>query len=163
MTNCHLDVCSTSPDNLGFIKKKLTANNKTWVDHKALQWVRSKVWQIAPLSRTIEGGGADAGGGVEQAAARAQRGARGPILARRISRTARRGENIIRGSEPFLIFQLHYDVLQTSWVANSIANALNTTLLRPVGSERRSETPIYLNFCSDSIWEIVMCRRRWQN
>lgn len=42
----------------------------------------------------------------------------------------RRGENIISGWEPFLIFRLHYDVLQTSWVANSIANALNTRLLR---------------------------------
>lgn len=41
-------------------------------------------------------------------------------------------------------------------MANSIAGALNTTLLRPTGSiERRSGTPIYLNFCSDSIWEIV--------
>lgn len=47
--------------------------------------------------------------------------------------TARRGENIISGSGPFLIFQLHYDVLQTSWVANSIANALNTGLLRLAG------------------------------
>lgn len=79
----------------------------------------------------------------------------GPILAGRISRAARRGENIISGLEPFLIFRLHYDVLQTSWVANSIADALNTTLLRPAGKERRSGTPIYLNFYSDSIWEIV--------
>ena len=73
---------------------------------------------IAPQLGTIGSGG----------------GLRGPGL--RISRPyftsppPRRGENIISGSEPFLIFRLHYNVLQTSWVANSIANALNTTLLR---------------------------------
>lgn len=61
------------------------------------------------------------------------RPAPGFTLARRISRTHRRGENIISGSGPFLIFRLHYDVLQTSWVANSIANALNSTLLRSDG------------------------------
>lgn len=76
-------------------------------------------------------------------------------LTARIARYSRRGENIISGSRPFLIFRLHYDVLQTSWVANSIARALNTTLLRLAGYRGRSETPIYLNFCPDSIWEIV--------
>lgn len=113
----------------------------------------NKVLQMAPPLRTIE----------LVAETGASAAARGPILARRISRAARRGENIISGSGPFLIFQLHYDVLQTSWVANSIANALNTTLLGPAGIERRYETPIYLNFCSDSISEIVLCRRRWRN
>lgn len=40
-------------------------------------------------------------------------------------------------------------------MANSIADARNATLLKPKGMGGRSETPIYLNFCSDSIWEIV--------
>lgn len=83
---------------------------------------------------------------------------RGPGL--RISRPyfttppPRRGENIISGSEPFLIFRLHYNVLRTSWVANSIANALNATLLRS-RLEGAWRMPIHLNFCSNSIWEIV--------
>lgn len=147
-----------------FLKKYIPITEgtkyKSWFNrsfHRTIKLVsffkiRTKVLQMAPplLLKVVAGPGASAA-------------ARGPILARRISRVARRGENIISGSGPFLIFQLHYDVLQTSWVANSIANALNTTLLRPAGIERRYETPIYLNFCSDSIWEIVVSRRRWRN
>lgn len=123
------------------------------LDYWLFSWVVSDSYQgieglalLAPPLRPIQ----------STRAAVAWRAASGPVLAGRISRTHRRGENIISGSKPFLIFRLHYGVLQTSWVANSIANALNTTLLRPVRHWGRAKTPIYLNFYPDSIWEIVL-------
>lgn len=66
------------------------------------------------------------GGATLKAIESAGAAAPGPILARRISRAGSRGENIISGSEPFLIFRLHYTYYKRlGW------RILSRTLLMP--------------------------------